>query len=219
MSNEAIRITLNNRLIHLAVCGKHKNAIKILRPLIKKTSDTDLLLKLAFMLYHNALKHFWKKNVSKKRKKEVKLQIDEAIHICKKIILRETRKKIISKDIISARIFLGQIYTAIGNNKDAIKIAKQNFKDQPNALTANRMADVYLRLDKYIEAGKWYKKYAEIAKKEKIPSYFIATDMAVFNFTIGNAVLGKKFANEALTNIPKNEIGLSLKKIIKSYLK
>lgn len=203
----------------MAMRGHHKAAIKMLRNHLKRgkiIDDGTLIIKLAFMLYHDALKDFWSKTASEKRKKEVKEEMGEAIDILEKTI-PEMKKIGDGKKVLNSQIFLAQIYASMGDGR-AIKIARGNFKLCKDATTANRLADVYSRLNRKSDSLRWYKKYNILAEKEKWPSYERKTVMAIAYFSLGELELGNKIAKEIINRFPKSLKGQSMRNILQVYL-
>lgn len=209
--------SLKEKLRILAVQGKHKEAIRMLRPLAS-ADDDDASLSLAFMLYHDAFKDHWN-DLEKRVGPGANEQIDEALVLLKKIVSRRGRSNDVAKRKISARAFLGQIYSATGDKTSAVKIARNNYKSSPSAFTANRLADIYCRLGMMKRAETWYKKYSILAAQEGIPPYLIATDLALFYFKSGQIDIADMNARIALRQAPAGEEGESVKTLLKQYLK
>ncbi|OGE31562.1 hypothetical protein A2631_01480 [Candidatus Daviesbacteria bacterium RIFCSPHIGHO2_01_FULL_44_29] len=201
-----------------AISDRHASGIIFFRRLLKKPSYRQIVriqLDLAFLLYHEALKSYLNRDLSVAAKRPAMNQLREAIKICHSIIKSEQRD-VNEKEIINARIFLAQIYACM-RNPAAINLARKTFERASYAVTANRLADVYVRLDRPVEAKIWYKKYEKLANQEKIPSYLIATDMAIFYKDIGKNDLANRYLEQALANLPHSKKGKSVLSIIKRH--
>lgn len=218
MSKEIPLEKIQEKFRNFAITNQHNLGIIFFRKLLKNrelAKNKRLQLNMAFLLYHQALKFYLKDNLSISVKKRTLGQLEEAIKICKEII-HSKHRAIDKKIILSARIYLAQIYACM-NNPEAIVMAKENFKQEPHAVTANRLADIYMRLGDKRSAGIWYKKYEKLAIKEKVPSYHTATDMAIFYNQIGKNELAQKYLKKALANLPESKEGKSRLSIIKKY--
>ena len=117
--------------------------------------------------------------------------------------------------IFNAKIFLAQIYASM-SKPEAVKIAKENFREKPMAISANRLADVYMRLGNKKLAESWYKKYENLALKEKVPSFLVSTDMAIFYKQIHKNELAQRYLKKALKSIPHSKEGKSILSILRS---
>ncbi len=160
-------------LLTLARNRKYEEGIKLIEGRIKKIgSTTELLLQEAFFQYHHAadLKY---NNPKKNLTNDLEIINDKfkhALKICREII---ENKKIQHKNhILNARLYLAQIYAMLGNVEKGKSLAKQTFKLFPTTLTAERTADVHLRLNDTKGAICWYKKSIKLARK--IPEKIIA---------------------------------------------
>lgn len=214
-------MTIRKKVRSYAVKDQHVKGVKFLRHLFnekKYSEDERLQLDMAFILYHEAIKHISKEKISKKLKKETKKQVGEAINICKKILYGTGRSKN-TKNIINAKMFLAQMYAILGKTS-AINLAKENFNQEPCAVTANRLADVYFRLGKIRSAETWYKKYENLALKEDCLTYQVFADMAVFYKEIKKEKLAQEYLRKAFNSMPKttetNSVILTLKKYFKN---
>jgi len=202
----------------LAIKGRHKTAIRMLRKHLeggKIVDDGTVLIQLAFMLYHDALKDYWSQTASERRRKEVKEEMKEATDILEKIIPKMKKAGDIKK-MLSPRIFLAQIYASTGDAR-AVRIARENFRLSKEAVMANRLADVYCRLGKKQDSLRWHQTYAVLAQKENVPSYEIKMNMAIAYFSLDKPELGNKIAREIINRFPKTLKGQSMRKILKGY--
>ena len=217
MSKRTSQEEIQKKSQEFALTDNHNDGIIYFRKLLRYKDpvvNEKVRLNLAFMLYHQAFKFYGKENISVRVNKKTKNQLDEAVNILKNIIYSKNTNTE-EKTLLSARIFLAQIYTAF-KNPESIILAKENFEQEPNALMANRLADVYMRLGDMKSAEVWYKKYEKIAIREKIPLYLVSTDMANFYRQVGKNKLAKKYLKIALKNLPKSEEGKSLLTILKN---
>jgi len=199
--------------------NQHKKGIKFLQSLFNNeegySKNERLQLDMAFILYHESIKHLFKKKISKKQEKESEKQIEKAIKICKRVLYGKSRSKD-TKNIINARMFLAQIY-AILNKPHAIYLAKENFNQEPGIVTANRLADVYFRLGKIKLAETWYKKYENLALKEGCPTYQVFANMAVFYKEIQKEKHAQEYFRRAFDSLPKTPEAKSVILILKKY--
>ena len=209
MSKKITLDELQKKNQEFAIKDHHNDGIIYFRKLLVSYRDPvineKVRLNLAFMLYHEAFKFYDKKSISLQKKKEARNQLDEAVNILKDIIYSKNNF-IKGSTLLSARIFLAQIYTAL-KNPESIMLAKENFKQKPNALMANRLADIYMRIRNIKLAETWYKKYEKIAIREKIPLYLISTDMANFYRRINKNKLAKKYLEITMNHPRPNGTG------------
>lgn len=204
---------IKNKISDFYLKDDHKGGLDYINKILNKNefkNNHDLLVDKAGLLYHEAIKHFNTKNeLPDKQKKYLK----EAISICKKIL---KINRINEKTKLNAGIFLAQIYACL-KNKRAIDIAKNNFENGKNSITANRLADVYYRLGDKNKAEYWYKKYEKMAKKEKVLSKYVFLDMAVFYKKINKNYLANKYLKLLKNKISNMKEDKSLMKIAKNY--
>ncbi len=195
------------KIRELNLLNKRKEAIEIARNYLAKEKNDEVLLELAFLLYHEAANFFYKN----KNKKTADVMFKEAISILKMLLSRHTSKRVMT----NSKIYLAQIYAILGN-KLAIKIGKENFKTTKNAVMANRLADIYDRLSENNKALWWYKRSDRLAQT---PEEKIMTKQGLSNFyrKINNDKLSKQYREEALSLIEKHTKKIekeSMKKIL-----
>lgn len=68
------------------------------------------------------------------------------------------RRDINDRNLLNARVYLAQIYAMLKKNKGAKKLSEETYKKRPSAFTAERVADVHMRLNDFHGAIRWYKK-------------------------------------------------------------
>ena len=172
------------KLIKLARNEQYVKGIKIIDDFLKKKSVSDeILVQKAFFLYHYAAYLMYNKKWSTTKQDLIQQNFEDAIKICEAIIKKRLSTN--KRNILNARIYLAQIYAMNGRTKKAKNFAASTFKSHPSFFTAERAADVYLRLNDSHRAISWYKKSIELAKQ----------DDAKLMAQIGLAVTFKKTGN------------------------
>jgi tetratricopeptide (TPR) repeat protein len=142
----------------LASRGQFKEGLFSLNKYVKKNPNysEDILLYKAFLLYHHAANVLYSTSkLSNRLKNDAQPYFDEAIVICKNIINKEKTNTV---NYLNARLYLAQIYVMNGKYKQALNFAKNTFKLKPSSLTAERIADIYLRSNDFLKAITWYRK-------------------------------------------------------------
>lgn len=208
-------ISIKIRLKKLKMEGGRAEGIKLIRNYLKSHKPTDeISLELAFFLYHEALIHIENKKSSIKQRKEAESMFNEAIKICINLIKKD--KKIVKNTTINARIFLAQILAIMGEEEEAIRIAKENFKLNKNSIMANRLADVYNRSNLKKEALYWYKKSEKLSKR-KDDLAFSKLSLACFYLSLKNNNLVLRYKKDILKLLPSIKDSLT-QKIIEKQL-
>lgn len=160
---------IKEKLSKLAYLGQYEKGLFFIEKYTKKhPKDTEKILpKKAFFLYHHAADLLYNnsKKTSLKIQKNTSMYFDQAITICKKII--QNKHKINKIDYLNTRIYLAQIYVMLKYFEKAQKLAIQTYKYRPCSLTAERVADIYIRSNDFNNAIIWYEK---AVKKTKIPT-------------------------------------------------
>ncbi len=157
-----------SKLIHLHRNAEFKVGISYVRSLLEKSPDNDeLKVWLATFLYHYAFAH--------KSKPE---ELSGAIKILEDVIERHQNSADLSKTVLNARLFLAQIYSSIDCHR-AISLATENYKLFKGKLTANRLADVFLRCEEKDKASEWYAKYHRHSVEEQSDDHQVHATLAV----------------------------------------
>ena len=152
------------RLLKLAREEKYQAGLVVIERFHEKYGAVDeILVQKAFFLYHYAAYLMYGHTQDSKRKTLIKQNFEQAIDICKLVIKKQ--RDIDDRNFLNARLYLAQIYAMLGRTKKAKNIARQTFKYHPSALTAERAADVHLRLNDLSGAISWYKTAIKQAKK------------------------------------------------------
>lgn len=179
----------------LTLQEKHEDSITLLREAIATDTnfadDPEILSRLVCSLYHQA---FLRQNPEKDTS-----YIDEAIHIGEALL---ERKDVSGKVVTNIRMYLGQIYA---HRKDprAIILAQGTFKNNPSALTANRLGSTYGIFADKEKAFEWYKEYEKRAQEEKDwPSFLVHADMAFAYKDHGDTQTAETYLKKALAEIP-----------------
>src|SRR3989344_5525670 len=137
------------RLTELARKERYEEGLAIIDDFLNKYGVVnEILVQKAFFLYHYAA--YLKYNHIQNHKKKA---------LIKKL------HNIDNRNLLNVRIYLAQIYAMTSRVKEAKNIARQTFKYHPSDLTAERVADVYLRLNDLPGAVSWYKTAIKLAKK------------------------------------------------------
>ena len=154
---------IEERLVTLARGTRYKEGIRLIDNYVKKYGKVDeLLTQKAFFYYHYAAFIKYGGGHVEKRAKLIQWYFQHAIDICRSII--EKLDDIENKNLLNSRLYLAQIYAMLGIAGRAKKIALQTFKYKPSSLTAERAADVCLRIQDNRGALLWYKKSVNLAK-------------------------------------------------------
>lgn len=193
--------TRKDQIKKLNVENKRPEALSLVeRELAVNPNDEDLLLWKAFFLFHIAIDEDTNNPYSKER------MIEDSIKLYKKIID--------INDELNPKMFLAQIYAHQGN-REAIKIAKENYKTNPSSLTLNRLIDVYKRLGQNDDAVNLFEQYEEQANIEKIPEIYIAGDMFFFWRGI-NEIKSTEYKNKVLKIKPSNKEEEAMLQLVQS---
>lgn len=152
------------RLTELARKERYEEGLAIIDDFLNKYGVVnEILVQKAFFLYHYAAYLKYNHIQNHKKKALIKQNFKQAINICKLIIKK--LHNIDNRNLLNVRIYLAQIYAMTSRVKEAKNIARQTFKYHPSDLTAERVADVYLRLNDLPGAVSWYKTAIKLAKK------------------------------------------------------
>lgn len=177
---------IKENLQTLNLSGKRKEALSFLRKYNKvHKNDVEAKLKLAWFIYHVTL--------DEDRGKKMRKNLLEAKTIYETVLKNKlTKNKLV---IINTRMCLAQIMAILGD-KEAIKIAKENFDSQKSALMANRLADAYRRLGDKNKALWWFKKSERLAGNNK--GDLLVAKLALLNFykQQSKGTLVKKYQKE-----------------------
>lgn len=204
------------RCVHILNIGNNRaRGVKIIKNYLKTHRATDeVLVRLAFCLYHHAAPYLFNHSASSHTRTCAKKQFTQAITICKNIIDKDRTIK--KRSTLNARIHLAQMYAMLKKRAEAVSLARKNYILKPNVITANRLADVYARLGENKEALRWYKRVERISKGRK--EYLAAiSDLACFYKKIEKNRLAFQYARQTLELIPKTGEGRSMKKILLSH--
>src|SRR3989338_237188 len=184
------------KLTELARRERYGEGLAIIDNFLNKYGIVDeILVQKAFFLYHYAVYLKYNHTQDSKRKKIIKQNFEQAIKICKLIIKK--LRNINDRNLLNVRIYIAQIYAMKGRTKEAKKIAGQTFKYHPSDLTAERAADVHLRLNDLPGAISWYKIAVKLTKKADEKS-MAQIGLAFTYKKIGEASSALKEANKAL---------------------
>ena len=166
----ALSSKIKNNLQTLNLSGKRKKALSFLRKYINAhRNDSEAKLKFAWFLYHVTL--------DEEKGKKMRKHLIEAKKIYETVLKNKlTQDKLL---IMNARICLAQIMAILGE-KEAIKIARENFNSQKSVLMSNRLADVYWRLKNQHKALWWFKKSERLAGNKKVN--LLMAKLALLNF-------------------------------------
>jgi len=184
----ALSSSIKKHLQTLNLSGKRKEALSFLRKYISsQKSDSEAKLKFAWFLYHVAL--------DEEKGKKMRKHLTEAKKIYETVLKNKLTKDKLS--IMNARMCLAQIMAILGE-KEAIKIAKENFSSQKSVLMSNRLADVYWRLGDNQKALWWFKKSERLAGNNK--KDLLVAKLALLNFykRQSKKVLAKKYQKKFL---------------------
>jgi len=163
-SLEKTRSQIEAQLLKLARRQRYQEGLGIIECFHQKYGpDEETLIQKAFFLYHYAAYLMYDRTQKSKKKVLITRNFEEAIDICKLVIKK--RRDIHERNLLNARIYLAQIYAMMDRAKEAKKLARQTFEHQPSALTAERAADVHLRLNDLPGAFTWYRTAITQAKK------------------------------------------------------
>ncbi len=165
--------SFNKKILSLGRNGRWAEGIPLIKRELKKHdlgNRLELTVSLAAFLYHNA---FQDGTFDIKSDANSKL----AFKICRDIIDNNPHSK--EKSIINARIFLAQMLAA-AHKKEAINIARTTYRICKDALTANRLANVYEILGKKTIAEKYYLIYEDLSKDDKQHLPYVYLDLANF---------------------------------------
>jgi len=149
----------------LASGGLFEKGLIILNSYIDKHPQysEDILINKAFFLYHYAATLLYSESkLSHKAEKNIQSYFNQAILICKNVIKTEKINKV---NYLNSRLYLAQIYVMQNKYKEANDFAKQTHKLKPSSLTAERIADIYLRSNDFQKAIIWYKKSINLSNK------------------------------------------------------
>ena len=111
------------------------------------------------------------------------------------------------------------MYVMLGEDEKSKKVSKQTFKLYPSSLTAERIADIYVRLNGLENAIFWYEKSIELSKNP-IEKSMAQTGLAVTFRKSGNSEKSLKLAQEAtltLNNCEQDENIIFIKKLLHSH--
>lgn len=184
------------KLIELARKERYGEGMTIIDNFLSKYGTVDtILVQKAFFLYHYAAYLKYNHTQDSKRKALIKQNFKQAIDICK-LVIKQLRN-IDNRNLLNVRIYLAQIYAMIGCAKEAKKVARQTFKYCPSDLTAERAADVNLRLNDLSSAISWYKMAIKLAKKADGKS-MAQIGLAIAYKQIGKTSSALREANKAL---------------------
>lgn len=163
--------------------NERERALTLTESALKIHPDSkELIMMKAFLLFHIAIDPAVKINDTQK---EEMLSKAEDIY---KAHLDDQDEKV----RLDSRHFLTQML-AIARDKKAADFAEENYKNNPCALMANRLFDVYLRLGNFEEAKRAFAIYEDHGEKEGIPPVYMFLDRVTFYKAVGD----KKKADEA----------------------
>lgn len=155
---------IETRLTKLARKERYQSGLVVINDFLSKYGIVDeILVQKAFFLYHYAAYLKYNHTQDSKSKALIKQNFKQAIDICKLVIKK--LRNIDNRNLLNVRIYLAQIYAMIGRAKEAKQVARQTFQYYPSDLTAERAADVNLRLNDLSRAISWYKTAIKLAKK------------------------------------------------------
>lgn len=171
--------SFNKKILSLGRNGRWAEGIPLIKKELQKHNlgnKLELTVSLAAFLYHNAFQNGTFDIKSDANSKS-------ALKICRDIIDNNPHSK--EKSIINARIFLAQMLAA-AHEKEAINIARTTYRMCQDALTANRLANVYEILGKKMLAEKYYLIYEDLSKKDKQHLPYVYLNLANFYKNIDN---------------------------------
>lgn len=185
------------RLLKLAREQQYQEGLEVIQRFHEKYGPADeILIQKAFFLYHYAAHLMYDYATQNDKKKAlIKQNFEQAIDICKLVMKR--RRDIEDRNLLNVRLYLAQIYAMLGRAKEAKNIARQTFKYHHSALTAERAADVHLRLNDLPGAIHWYKMAIKQAKKADEKS-MAQIGLAIIYKQIGKTFFALKEALKAL---------------------
>ena len=184
------------KLTELARRECYEKGLALIDDFLSKYGTVDeILAQKAFFLYHHAAYLMYNQTQASRKKALIKENFEQAIKICKLLIKK--LRSIDDRNLLNVRIYLAQIYAMKGCTKESKNIAKQTFKCSPSDLTAERAADVYLRLNDLPGAISWYKTAIKLAKTASEKS-MAQIGLAITYKKTGETTSALKEANNAL---------------------
>lgn len=215
MSTQTVLEKLEEELQQLNYIGDREKGIRRLRQFVSLHGESNqVLLQLAFFLYHNAFEVLNDQADSKQKKEQAVRDLAEATALCNRIIKEGADEN----ETINARIYLAQIYAFEGLEKEAIALAKKTFQIMKNSVTANRLADIFCTLEKFNDAERWIEKYKELALSEKkLGIGFLNADLAIFYLRIGKGIDAEEYYTQAIKTLPNTPAGNSMRQVLDDH--